>query len=189
MPKAKAIPKRRPQPARKVARKAAPSRLHTTPRKPPQKARPAMSTTAAAPAEKSGYNANSDTENRKTKKGGGGDYPKGDIEKGRIDPEEQTQGQVADIKAARDRRAYLIDQAEKNEAANDELNAIQVEQNKRVQLAQNLLQDPDHMRDESMETAVNALKAHDPETRKKTAAAVAKRNEQLAKDKAKDKEK
>jgi hypothetical protein len=95
------------------------------------------------------------------------EYEKGDIDKGRIDPEEKTLGQVSEIKAARDRRAYLIDQAEKNEAANDELNAIQTEQNKKVQLAQNTLQDPDVMREESMETAINALTREDPDVRRK----------------------
>lgn len=145
-------------------------------------------TTAAAENKagetKTGYNASSTAENRKTKDQ---NYPEGDIEKGRIDPEELTEGQVATQIAARDRRAYLIDQGEKNEAANDELNAIQVEQNKRVQLAQNILQDPDVQRSESMETALNALKAHDPDTRKKTVDAAKKHNEKLAADKAKEK--
>ena len=104
-------------------------------------------------------------------------YTKGDAAKGRIDPEEVTQGQVATIIAHRDRRAYLIDQAEKNEAANDELNAIQTDQNRRLQLGQNLLQDPDEMRESSMETAVAALKMHDPDERKKLATAAQKRAE------------
>ena len=90
-------------------------------------------------------------------------YPKGDIAKGRIDPEKLTEGQVVEQIAARDRRAYLVDQAERNEAANDELNAIQVDQNKRVQLGQNLIQDPDEQREESMENAVASLKMHDPD--------------------------
>jgi hypothetical protein len=105
------------------------------------------------------------------------EYPEGDIEKGRIDPEALTEGQTAEQIAMRDRRAYLIDQAEKNEAANDELNAIQVDQNKRVQLAQNILQDPDEMRESSMETAINALKQHDPDERKKNAEAAQKNAE------------
>jgi hypothetical protein len=108
------------------------------------------------------------------------EYPKGDIEKGRIDPEEVTVGQTAEMIAARDRRAYLLDQAEKNEAANDELNAIQVEQIKRVQLGQNIIQDPDEQREESMETAINALKQHDPDERKKQAEAAQKQQEKGA---------
>jgi hypothetical protein len=102
------------------------------------------------------------------------EYPEGDIEKGKIDPEELTEGQTAEMIPMRDRRAYLLDQARKNEAANDELNAIQVEQNKRVQLAQNILQDPDEMRESSMETAVAALRQHDPDVRKKQAEAAQK---------------
>lgn len=98
-------------------------------------------------------------------------YTKGDPAKGRIDFAKQAEGITIEQIAMRDRRAYLIDQAEKNEAANDELNAIQVDQNKRVQMAQSLLQDPDEMRDSSMETAVAALKMHDPDERKKLATA------------------
>ena len=115
------------------------------------------------------------------------EYAKGSIEKGRIDPEELSTGQTAEMKAARDRRAYLIDQAEKNEAANDELNAIQVEQIKKVQLAQNQLQDPDRMREESMETAINALKSHDPDTMRENADAARKQREKDRKDDRKDK--
>lgn len=97
------------------------------------------------------------------------DYPKGDIDKGRIDYDKLSEGQTAEIIPARDRRAYLIDQAEKNEAANDELNAIQTDQNKRLQFAQNMIQDPDEMRDSSMETAINALKMHDPDVHNQVA--------------------
>jgi hypothetical protein len=104
-------------------------------------------------------------------------YAKGDAAKGRVDPVKLTEGQVAEQIAARDRRAYLINQAEKNEAANDELNAIQVDQNRRLQLVQNIIQDPDEMRDASMETAVAALKMHDPDTRKKDAEAKQKKIE------------
>jgi hypothetical protein len=111
------------------------------------------------------------------------EYPKGDPEEGRIIPEDLTLGQVAELKNARDRRAYLIQQAERNEAANDELNAIQVDQNKRVQLVQNQLQDPDRMREESMETAVAMLKEHDPDERAKAAATAQKHRDKAEKDK------
>lgn len=139
-------------------------------------------TTQAADKDKekaTGYNASSTAEQRGAGSGEHAnatrgrrhdqtpaEYEKGDIAKGRIDPEEKTLGQTAELKAARDRRAYLIDQAEKNEAANDELNAIQTEQNKKLQLAQNILQDPDRMREESMETAINALKREDLDQRR-----------------------
>lgn len=94
----------------------------------------------------------------------GGSYPVGDAVKGRIDPDNPD----API-AMRDRRAYLIDQAEKNEAANDELNAIQTDQNRRAMEGFNKIgsPDPDEQRESSMETAVAALKMHDPESRKK----------------------
>lgn len=88
------------------------------------------------------------------------EYPKGEIDKGRIDYEAQAEGFVADVIPMRDRRAYLIDQAEKNEAANDELNAIQSEQNRNLQFVQTQLQDPDVMRENSMQTAVANLEAH-----------------------------
>jgi hypothetical protein len=162
-PPKKTAPKRNirilPKPTKRM-----PTAVH---RKPPQKARNAMTEPTK-------------TEEKKDKakdKDKTTEYPKGDIEKGKIDPEELTEGQTAEMIPMRDRRAYLLDQAEKNEAANDELNAIQVEQNKRVQLAQNILQDPDEMRESSMETAVAALKQHDPDVRKKQAEAAQKNAE------------
>jgi hypothetical protein len=91
------------------------------------------------------------------------EYPEGEIDKGRIDYEAQAEGFVADVIPMRDRRAYLLDQAEKNQAANDELNAIQTEQNRNVQFVQSQLQDPDVMRENSMETAIAALEEHSNE--------------------------
>jgi hypothetical protein len=168
-----------------------------TAKKSAKKARPIMTTQTANDKDKektTGYNASSTAEQRGAGSGehanatrgrrhdqSPAEYEKGDIAKGRIDPEEMTLGQVATIKATRDRRAYLIDQAEKNEAANDELNAIQTEQNKKVQLAQNLIQDPDRMREESMETAINALKAQDPDVVKENIAARQKARDKDAK--------
>jgi hypothetical protein len=90
------------------------------------------------------------------------EYPEGDPEKGRIDPEKQADCITIEQIAMRDRRAYLKQQAERNEAANDELNAIQVEQNKNLQFAQSNLQDPDVMRENSMDQAKAALEMHDP---------------------------
>jgi hypothetical protein len=153
----KSAAKKPPQkaPARRVVKKSAAKRSRT------------MSTTAVEPrGAGSGEHAVA-TRSRNPKDTA---FAKGDIAKGRIDPEEVTTGQVAELKAARDRRAYLVDQAEKNEAANDELNAIQVEQNRKLQLVQNIIQDPDEMRDSSMETAINALKEMDPDTRRAAAA-------------------
>jgi hypothetical protein len=88
------------------------------------------------------------------------EYPEGDPDKGRIDYEAQAEGFVAEVIPMRDRRAYLLEQAQRNQDANDELNAIQVEQNRNLQFAQSQLQDPDVMRENSMVTAVAALKEH-----------------------------
>jgi hypothetical protein len=155
-----------PKPFRRAAKKTAPRNRETH-----TKARDTMTTQAAEPrGAGTGQQANA-TRDRKPKDT---EYPKGDIAKGRIDPEALAEAETVEQIAMRDRRAYLIDQAEKNEAANDELNAIQVEQNKKVQLAQNIIQDPDVQREESMETAVAALKMHDPDERKKRAEAAQK---------------
>jgi hypothetical protein len=86
------------------------------------------------------------------------EYPEGDADAGAINPDLPTRPI-----AQRDRRAYLIRQAERNEAANDQLNAMQVAANKKVGEVTAYLQDPDYMRETSMQTAVTALKAHDPD--------------------------
>lgn len=102
-------------------------------------------------------------------------YPEGDPERGALDPENLDRPI-----AQRDRRAYLVQQAERNEAANDQLNAMQVSQNRRVQNAPLYLQDPDYMRETSMETAIAALKLHDPSTFKARKEAVEKRRQERA---------
>lgn len=86
------------------------------------------------------------------------EYPEGDPDQGAIDPENPDRPI-----AHRDRRAYLVQQAERNQAANDQLNAMQVAQNKRLRATVAELQNPDYMRETSMQTAITALKAHDPE--------------------------
>ena len=180
---------RHPQVKKKPAtrKREASTRSTTT-----KKARPAMSTAAAEPrGAGTGEQANA-TRDRKYNENRAGaapvkttEYPKGDPDAGRIDPEDLTIGQTAEIKPMRDRRAYLIRQAERNEAANDELNAIQVDQNNRLQLVQNQLQDPDRMREESMETAVAMLKEHDPDEQQKTADHAKKQREKADKEKEK----
>jgi hypothetical protein len=102
-------------------------------------------------------------------------YPEGDPERGALDPEKLDRPI-----AQRDRRAYLVQQAERNEAANDQLNAIQVSQNRRVQNATLYLQDPDYMRETSMQTAIAALKLHDPSTFKARKEALEKRRQERA---------
>lgn len=92
------------------------------------------------------------------------EYPEGDPDEGALPVETYQQQQLL---AMRDRRAYLIRQAERNEAANDQLNAIQVAQNRRVALLPALLNDPDYLRETSMQTAQAALMTHDPENVRK----------------------
>jgi hypothetical protein len=98
------------------------------------------------------------------------EYPAGDPDKGVLDPENP----MRPI-AHRDRRAYLLRQAQRNEAANDQLNAMQVAQNRRVMEGTAYLQDPDYLREVSMETAQAAIMTHDPETVKKNRDELAKR--------------
>jgi hypothetical protein len=95
----------------------------------------------------------------------GPDFPKGEPARGKLDFGAAASVDPNQFIAMRDRRAYLIDQAEKNEAANDELNAIQVDQNRRVPLATNLVNDPDYQRDTSMQTARAALEMHNTDER------------------------
>jgi hypothetical protein len=90
-------------------------------------------------------------------------YEKGQIDKGRIDFEALAECDTATDIAMRDRRAYLINQANLNEAANDELNALQVAGHRRLHEATAFLNDPDWQRENSMETAIAALEMHDPE--------------------------
>lgn len=98
------------------------------------------------------------------------EYPEGDPDAGAFDPDNPDR-----LIAHRDRRAYLLRQAQRNEAANDQLNALQVSQNRRVQWGTNALSDPDYLREVSMVTAQTAIKAHDPEVVKKNHEEMAKR--------------
>lgn len=98
------------------------------------------------------------------------EYPEGDPDKGVLDPENPTRPI-----AHRDRRAYLLRQAQRNERANDQLNAMQVAQNRRVIDGTAYLQDPDYLREVSMETAQAAIASHSPEAVKKNRDEMAKR--------------
>jgi hypothetical protein len=84
------------------------------------------------------------------------DYEDGDIDAGRLDYQAEAVDPNAGI-AMRDRRAYLLDQAQKNQDANDELNAIQVRKNRRAMAGMGVMQDPDVQRETSMQTAIAAL--------------------------------
>jgi hypothetical protein len=85
------------------------------------------------------------------------DYEDGDADAGRLDYNAQAQVDADAIIPMRDRRAYLIQQAERNEAANDELNFIQVQKNRRAAAGMGVFQDPDYQRETSMQTAIAAL--------------------------------
>jgi hypothetical protein len=103
------------------------------------------------------------------------EYPEGDPDLGAIDPENPDRPI-----AMRHRRAYLVRQAERNEAANDQLNAMQTEQNRRVQELPGLLQDPDYLRETSMQTAMTAIRSHDPEVVRERQAELVKRQKARA---------
>lgn len=94
----------------------------------------------------------------------GTDYPEGDPAKGKLDYEKIAEAEQPEQQIAmRDRRAYLLDQAQKNQDANDELNAKQVEQNNRLHVGTAMMQDPDLQRDLSMESAEAEIDMHTPE--------------------------
>jgi hypothetical protein len=94
----------------------------------------------------------------------GKEYDEGDAAAGKLDYEKLAEAQNPEQQIPmRDRRAYLKDQAEKNEAVNDELNARQVEQANNFQQATKIMEDPDLQRDLSMENATAELDRHTPE--------------------------
>ena len=93
----------------------------------------------------------------------GSKYPKGDPAKGK-DPEKDIPMFIKGPQIAmRDRRAYLVDQAQKNEAANDEVNAHEVENNQRIAGIMFDALDPDKLRDETTEAAIEEIDRHSPE--------------------------
>lgn len=93
----------------------------------------------------------------------GSKYPKGDPAKGK-DPDKDVPMFIKGPQIAmRDRRAYLVDQAVKNEAANDEVNAKQVENNQRIAEVMLDVLDPDKLRDETTQAALEEIDRHTPE--------------------------
>lgn len=93
----------------------------------------------------------------------GSKYPKGDPAKGK-DPEKDVPMFIKGPQIAmRDRRAYLVDQAVKNEAANDEVNAHEVENNQRIAEIMFDALDPDKLREETTEAALEEIDRHTPE--------------------------
>jgi hypothetical protein len=93
----------------------------------------------------------------------GPQYAKGDPAKGR-DPEKDIPMYIKGPQIAmRDRRAYLVDQAVKNESANDEVNAHEVANNQRIAEIMFDALDPDKLRDETTEAALEEIDRHTPE--------------------------
>ena len=87
-------------------------------------------------------------------------YAKGDPGKGR-DPDKDIPFFIKGPQVAmRDRRAYLLDQAAKNESANDEVNAKQVENNQKIAEIMFEALDPDKVRDETTQAALDEMDRH-----------------------------
>jgi hypothetical protein len=107
----------------------------------------------------------------------GSEFPEGDATKGKPDYQARAEGRVEQL-PMRDHREYLKDQALKNERANDELNARQVEQNQNFNKAIGLMNDPDFQRDNSMQTALAEADRHteDGQRKRKDARAKAQQN-------------
>jgi hypothetical protein len=114
------------------------------------------------PTEKARINMTADT-NTNTQYKAGGQYAKGDPGKGKGDPKEVAVFGPSNTIAHRDRRAYLEDQALKNQSANDELQAKQVEANKKLGDLMVEALDPDKLRDESTKAALEEVDRHTEE--------------------------
>lgn len=96
------------------------------------------------------------------------EYPEGDASKGKPDFEARARGCNDERIPMRDHRAYLVSQAEKNERANDEIQARSVEELRPFEPL-GILNDPDYQRDTSMETALAEVEEHTAEAAKKRA--------------------
>jgi hypothetical protein len=92
----------------------------------------------------------------------GTQFPKGDPAKGKGEMKEVAVFGPQNPIAHRDRRAYLIDQAAKNEAANDELQAKQVQANEKLAEIMVEALDPDRLRDETTKAALEEEDRHTP---------------------------
>lgn len=94
----------------------------------------------------------------------------GDPAEGHLSQRELADQQIGGrIIAARDRRAYLIDQALKNEAANDEVNARETDARNEARLRGAGVIDPDRMREESLASSLADAEAHTEEGAEKRA--------------------
>lgn len=122
-------------------------------KKPPQKVRPNMTADTldnkhATKSKNTGYKP-------------GPEFAEGDPAKGKESHEEKVAvfGPPNTI-AHRDRRAYLLDQAEKNQSANDEIQARQVEQNAKLADVMVEALDPDRLREETTQQALDEIDTH-----------------------------
>jgi hypothetical protein len=96
----------------------------------------------------------------------------GDPDEGHYSPEELADQVSPRVISARDRRAYLLSQAIKNEAANDEVNAREADLiNERREGIANYIIDPDRLREESLKQSLDDVDQHTREGAKKRAAA------------------
>jgi hypothetical protein len=98
----------------------------------------------------------------------GKEFPEGNPADGKPDYEARANmytGQ-ARPRAQRDVRAYLQDQAAKNEAANDEVNALAIEHERKAGAVAGLVLDPDYQRDISLQSTLATL-GSDPEARQR----------------------
>jgi hypothetical protein len=93
------------------------------------------------------------------------EFPEGDATKGKPDFQKIAEGcNVVQPIAMRDHRAYLLSQAEKNQRANDEIQARAVEGGaKDISPVAGLLIDPDFQRDTSMQNALAEIDMHSQE--------------------------
>jgi hypothetical protein len=97
----------------------------------------------------------------------GKEFPEGDPAAGKPDFELRANMYTgAEQIPQRDYRAYLLDQAAKNEAANDEVNAIVVERERKLGAVAGLVLDPDYQRDISMQSTLATI-GSDPDAQQR----------------------
>ena len=94
----------------------------------------------------------------------------GDVEAGHLSRRELAEQISPRIINARDSRAYRIDQALKNEAVNDEVNARETDIKNEARLRGAAALDPDQLRESSFESSLADLELHTEEGQEKLAA-------------------
>lgn len=91
----------------------------------------------------------------------------GKVEDGKYTAEELSEQVAARQIPIRDRRAYLLDQARRNEAVNDEVNARETDRINAGRDAMVLVNDPDQIRENSLQSSLADLDFHTPEGERK----------------------